>query len=321
VVIEIVRTFISSMVMLLLTMKVAYAEDASLLLKKYHVDTTSSAAIEEKKLSLVEDEYYKVAKVVNTNTMLSLATNVSDDYSNEKISEMDLSIYYLSDRLQKLESTMEESKNSDVETIIALDTEYRSVESLMGKRVTDRSVWVERERLVKDIVPPTEQVDRQELVNLSNQVEDQKVRVKKSTTYQELGDISNFRSPLEIPVYMTSPFGTRLDPVSRHQVAMHKGMDMRANVGTKVLSAFNGTVEEASNETAGGNYVIINHGSGIKTIYMHLQSFQVKPGQKVKQYEVIARSGNTGTSTTGPHLHFGVFINGESVDPAVFVPH
>lgn len=130
-----------------------------------------------------------------------------------------------------------------------------------------------------------------------------------------------FYSPLEISVQLTSPYGERLDPVTRDVITFHHGMDMRAPEGTQVLAAFNGVVEEAASGEELGNYVIVNHGCGIKTLYGHLESYQVSAGDKVEQYDSIARSGNTGSRTTGPHLHFGVYINGKSVNPGVFVPH
>ena len=91
---------------------------------------------------------------------------------------------------------------------------------------------------------------------------------------------------------------------------------MRASVKTEVLAIFAGKVEKVTKTYGGGNTIWIDHGNGIKSVYMHLYSTEVSEGQTVNQYDVIALSGNTGANTTGPHLHFGLYINNTPVDPA-----
>jgi murein DD-endopeptidase MepM/ murein hydrolase activator NlpD len=315
------RIIVSLVAFLFLFSSTAHAEDASVLLKKYGIKSVLSAGEETKKLDIVEEEYYKVAQVVNTNTMLGLATDVLDVYSQQKMMEMDKEIYSLSDSLHHLENQMGESKESAVDILVTLDSEYRSTQALLEKRISDRAAWASKLETGKSVAVPTEAADQQKYDSLSNQVDKQREKVRLATTYPELGNVSNFTQPLMGHFPITSGFGYRLNPVTKDRISFHRGMDFGAPKNTLVLAAFDGTVEETSHESAGGNYVLINHGSGIKTIYMHLNGFEVNPGDKVKQYEVIARSGNTGTSTTGPHLHFGVYINGQAVDPAVFVPH
>lgn len=115
--------------------------------------------------------------------------------------------------------------------------------------------------------------------------------------------------------YITSPFGFRIHPVTGAYTG-HTGIDIGVGSGSPVYAAADGTVIHASNAWYGGYgvAVIIDHGSGISTLYGHNSSVAVSPGQNVSKGQVVAYSGNTGIST-GPHLHFEVRINGSYVDP------
>lgn len=316
-----IRVLPQVLLLLFLYSSIAYAEDASVLLEKYGVPT-SDAVAEEEKLNILEEEYYSVAQQVNNNTMLSAAYELKDQYNEIRLANMDLEIYELSDELNSIVKKMDESKEEDVKYIMELDSSYRSVAAKLERKRQERNSWMIQSAEVTEqpIVINTEK-DRVRMDALGNQVDKQREKVQAALTYPELGEITSFKSPLAIPVRMTSPFGVRLDPITRAAMTFHKGMDMSAPEGTTVLAAFNGYVEEASENAEIGNFVIVNHGRGIKTLYGHLSSYQVVKGQEVKQYEAIAKSGNTGSRTTGPHLHFGVFINGEALDPGVFIPH
>lgn len=160
-------------------------------------------------------------------------------------------------------------------------------------------------------------IDYGTLDELGKEIEELQTTYEASTNVGILGDVSNVKYPLGKPTVVTSPYGNRVDPITGKSITFHSGMDLRAAIGTPVLSLFNGTVIDTGYGAAGGYYVNIDHGNGVRTYYCHLSEIKVEKGQKLKQYDVIALSGNTGSRTTGPHLHFGVYINGNSVDPGV----
>jgi murein DD-endopeptidase MepM/ murein hydrolase activator NlpD len=116
---------------------------------------------------------------------------------------------------------------------------------------------------------------------------------------------SGFIWPVSGPV--TSPFGMRWG-------RMHEGIDISVPEGTPVHAAASGRVILAAYTGGYGNYTCIDHGGGLSTCYAHQSSFAVSSGQSVEQGQVIGYSGNTGSST-GPHLHFEVRVNGSAVDP------
>ncbi|MBR3771123.1 MAG: peptidoglycan DD-metalloendopeptidase family protein [Clostridium sp.] len=128
---------------------------------------------------------------------------------------------------------------------------------------------------------------------------------------------NKFRWPLNISGTITSTFGYRTSPTAGAS-SNHKGIDIAVPQGTSVVAAANGTVTTASYQSAAGNYIMLSHGNGTYTVYMHLSSIKVSVGQTVSQGQVIGLSGNTGVST-GPHLHFGVNVNGSYVNPLNYV--
>ncbi|WP_158784836.1 murein DD-endopeptidase MepM [Pantoea sp. BAV 3049] len=105
----------------------------------------------------------------------------------------------------------------------------------------------------------------------------------------------------------------RLNPVTG-RIAPHKGVDFAIPLGTPVLAIGDGEVIVAKRSGAAGNYVAIRHGRQYMTRYMHMKKLLVKPGEKVKRGERIGLSGSTGRST-GPHLHFEIWINNQAVNP------
>lgn len=123
--------------------------------------------------------------------------------------------------------------------------------------------------------------------------------------------------PLAVTGKITSGFGNRNSPTAGAS-SNHQGIDIGAPTGTAIYAAKGGTVVTAAYSSGAGNYVMINHGDGVFTIYMHASSLAVSKGDEVSQGQTIARVGSTGIST-GAHLHFGVSVNGAYVNPANYV--
>ena len=115
---------------------------------------------------------------------------------------------------------------------------------------------------------------------------------------------------------IASGFGMRIHPI--YGIAkMHNGLDFTAPQGTPIYATGDGQVTTAGMGTGTGNHVIINHGYGYETEYMHMVRIKARQGQRVKRGEIIGWVGNTGAST-GPHCHYEVHVNGNPVDPVYF---
>jgi murein DD-endopeptidase MepM/ murein hydrolase activator NlpD len=128
------------------------------------------------------------------------------------------------------------------------------------------------------------------------------------------------RKPIRGDLRLTSGFGMRHHPLLGVR-KMHTGVDWAAPVGTPILAAGTGTVEEARYKGYNGNYVRIRHANGYQTAYSHMSRIAagMQPGLKVRQGQVIGYVGSTGLSS-GPHLHYEVLINTRFVDPNSIQP-
>jgi murein DD-endopeptidase MepM/ murein hydrolase activator NlpD len=126
---------------------------------------------------------------------------------------------------------------------------------------------------------------------------------------------SFMRTPVE-GARITSKFGPRFHPVL-HYTRLHGGTDFAAPVGTPIYAAANGVIMSASPSACAGNMVVMKHDNGWQTRYFHLSRYAdgLAPGMRVTQGFVVGLVGNTGTCTTGPHLHYEVHVDGEKVDP------
>ncbi len=121
-----------------------------------------------------------------------------------------------------------------------------------------------------------------------------------------------------VPGTVSSPYGVRRvfngqprDP--------HKGLDLRGATGVKIQACAEGVVVLAADYYYAGKIVVLEHGLGVKTVYMHMSALNVKKGDRVKAGEIVGLVGKTGR-VTGPHLHLALYVLGEYVNPEPFIP-
>ena len=122
-----------------------------------------------------------------------------------------------------------------------------------------------------------------------------------------------------IPGYttITSEYGMRVHPITG-AYKLHTGTDIGAPMGADFVAAANGVVVKAEMTPAYGNMVIIDHGGGVQTLYAHGSEIVVQMGQEVKAGTPVLKVGSTGYST-GPHAHFEIRINGQTVNPMEYL--
>jgi murein DD-endopeptidase MepM/ murein hydrolase activator NlpD len=116
---------------------------------------------------------------------------------------------------------------------------------------------------------------------------------------------------------LSSGFGMRKDPFTGLW-NMHRGYDIVGAIGTSVKASNEGRVIYTGENTLYGKYVLLSHQGGFQTLYAHLSKWVVSEGQTVVQKQKIAEVGNTGRST-GPHLHFSIYYNGDALDPGRYL--
>lgn len=140
-------------------------------------------------------------------------------------------------------------------------------------------------------------------------------KLDNETLQNALGN--SFICPLSCSYRISSYYGSRADPFTG-VASNHTGIDLAVAKGTPIRASKGGTVITAGWSNTYGNYVIISHSGGYQTLYAHMTKYTVKKGQVVNQGELIGYVGSTGYST-GPHLHFSVYKNGNLVNPLTVV--
>ncbi len=116
---------------------------------------------------------------------------------------------------------------------------------------------------------------------------------------------------------ISSPFGFRSNPFTGLRT-YHSAVDIVVNLGTSIKATNDGRVADTGYNSVFGNYIILKHDSGYQSLYAHLSKINVKEGSYISKGSVIGLSGNTGQST-GPHLHFSLFKNGQALDPLKYL--
>ncbi|MGN0505621.1 MAG: murein hydrolase activator EnvC family protein [Lachnospiraceae bacterium] len=181
----------------------------------------------------------------------------------------------------------------------------------------------ELEKKEAERIAEEERKRKEEEERLRREAEERARKEQELAEMKRNQDIENMLWPLPASGRVTSEFGYRGAPTAGAST-YHRGIDIGAAdlSGTErnVVAALAGTVIEASYNGTSGRYIKIDHGNGLVTAYLHADKLYVKVGDYVERGQVIMLAGNTGVST-GPHLHFGVFINGVAVDPLKYISY
>lgn len=262
----------------------------------YYKNSTISL---EESLTKIEDEPDRM--------YLEKALERVVEYDTELINELERQRIALEEKKKKLER-----QNTELAQLKAdLEVKLASLNQTKSQRESYLSVLEnDHDALSKSIDAMKQEADRLTAEIRAAQEAARKAN-KTSSTY--VGGKMTW--PLPGSYTITSPFGNRLHPVLK-VYKLHTGVDIAGNScnGKPVVAAADGTVIVAKYSTSYGNYVVIDHGGGITTLYAHSSKLEVSVGQQVKAGQEIMKVGTTGYST-GPHLHFEVRENGTYVDP------
>lgn len=257
-------------------------------------------------------------------TMLFDAENFSDmlnkadyieqisAYDREKLDEYAQTTEFV--RVCKEELEAQKALLDEAKAVVVVEQE--NVESLIDEKtaqiVAYQSDIANKEAAIQEYEEDLKM--QNEIISaLENQVLDEKKEILAANGIVLTYDGGKMTWPCPSYTRISSEYGYRIHPtlgVSK----FHNGVDMAAAKGTKILAACSGEVVAAAYNSSMGNYVMMNHGNGVYTVYMHASKLCVSEGDIVLEGEKIAEVGSTGRST-GPHLHFSVRKNGQYVNP------
>ena len=237
------------------------------------------------------------------------------EYDRKKLNEYQDTVDYIENVEKQLEedyATLEEIKKEVEQEKASVEQEKASVAALMKQRETELAgIEGNIDSAQSDADYYAAEIKAQEeIIAEIKRIEAEKAAAgKQDNPYT--GGVFTWSCPSSTRV--TSDYGTRVSPMGGAS-SNHKGIDIGASGGAAIVAAADGTVTTASYSSAAGNYVMIDHGGGLYTVYMHASALLVSPGQTVSAGQTIAQVGSTGIST-GNHLHFGVSLNGSYVSP------
>lgn len=211
--------------------------------------------------------------------------------------------------LTEQKAMLEEKKVEQAAAQEALEHKRAESDQAISELIASRQDLVEEQERIQDDMDALEKeiAAREEELN----------RQQQQNNYVPVVTEAGFLFPVSLNGYqcMTSPYGYRVHPISG-VTRLHNGVDLAAVTGTPIFASKSGVVTTACIGWGNGygNHVVINHGDGFSTLYAHQSALNVYEGQIVSQGDVIGYVGSTG-NTTGPHLHFTVFKNGETINP------
>jgi len=165
----------------------------------------------------------------------------------------------------------------------------------------------------------TQGLNLQEAQNLTAKAEDIGKNLDILANFFEIQMAKLASTPTIWPTmgWVSSAFAPRIDPFTGKRT-FHYGLDIATNFGNPVVATADGIVLKLGSDSMSGRYVVINHGGGLTTHYLHLSKFLVKAGQRVKRGDVIGLVGKSGKAL-GPHLHYEVRLNNRPVNPYRYI--
>jgi murein DD-endopeptidase MepM/ murein hydrolase activator NlpD len=204
--------------------------------------------------------------------------------------------------------------------LVQLTANYNAMEKLKNELMAQEKQKEVYIASLNEKIEAEEQITEEEeqlVLSIASKESKLLAQKRKLVTYYQGGKL---KYPLPDIYRISSGYGYRIDPITGKKGAFHNGIDFAAPGGTDVLAAESGTVILAGWHGGFGNTVIIDHGNGLWTLYAHMRnnSISVKVNDTVKQGQKIGEVGTTGRST-GNHLHFTVYLNEQSVNPAQYL--
>lgn len=275
-------------------------------------------SLEEKEKNLIEAKLNQSIKINEISASLATEQSEKEKFENQK--------QEAEKRREEELKALAEEKKKEAEAAAILKAQEEESASI----IKDQKNEVSQIDGNEDIGTDQGNTDTQEEKQITNETSDKESNSVNQDEYQDNNNSSN-NNQVQSPsssgwgapvanIIVTSPFGGRADPTG-FSGSFHDGIDMGGTSSTPIMASRSGTVVQASFDGSAGNYIIIDHGDGYYSYYLHLSNFIATLGQSVSAGQTIGTMGTTGNST-GVHLHFGIATSSNwsgFVDPALFL--
>ena len=275
-------------------------------------------SLEEKENDLIEAKLTQSIKINEISASLATEQSEKAKFENQK--------QEAEKRREEELKAIAEEKRKEAEAAAILKAQEAEAASIIKDQEKDVSQLAD----TNDIGIGQENTDTQKEEQIPDETSEQDSNSVNQNEYQDnnsSSDNTQIQSPSSsgwgapvANIIVTSPFGGRADPTG-FSGSFHNGIDMGGTSSTPIMASRSGTVVQASFDGSAGNYIIIDHGDGYYSYYLHLSNYIATPGQSVSAGQNIGTMGTTGNST-GVHLHFGIATSSNwsgFVDPAPFL--
>ena len=275
-------------------------------------------SLEEKENDLIEAKLTQSIKINEISASLATEQSEKAKFENQK--------QEAEKRREEELKAIAEEKRKEAEAAAILKAQEVEAASIIKDQEKDVSQLAD----TNDIGIGQENTDTQKEEQIPDETSEQDSNSVNQNEYQDnnsSSDNTQIQSPSSsgwgapvANIIVTSPFGGRADPTG-FSGSFHNGIDMGGTSSTPIMASRSGTVVQASFDGSAGNYIIIDHGDGYYSYYLHLSNYIATPGQSVSAGQTIGTMGTTGNST-GVHLHFGIATSSNwsgFVDPAPFL--
>lgn len=268
----------------------------------------------------VEEMKVSLEKSLEEKNLLSDELNMSQDALEEMMENKQTELKKYEANINESESLVSEvnaqiaEQENMIEDLLEKERKRIEEEERRRKEEEERKRREEEERRKRE-----EEEKRQQQLQQQQQQNNQSSNNSSSNNSSSNTTVSSggFLWPVPSSGRITCGFGYRESPTAGAST-YHQGIDIGAPTGANIVATKAGTVVTASYNRGAGNYVMIHHGDGVYSVYMHCSKLLVSVGQSVSRGEVIALVGSTGFST-GPHLHFALSVGGTYVNPRKYV--
>lgn len=292
--------------------------------------TKEDITLKQEELKAAEEEFRKYeavfmvrARAMYENSEIDYLEILfgADDFGDflSKIEMISQLMDYDNGILDKLNETKEKiaAAKEELENILVRQEENAS--SLEARKSSLNETLAQKQAMLDEMTKDVEKYKA--LYEEAERAEQELIRQNRSALSYSANPVKytggRFVWPVPASSRITSQYGYRIHPVYKTK-KFHSGIDIGAPYGVDILAAADGTVTLATTNGGYGKCIVINHGSGITTLYGHNSTLLVSVGNKVTKGQVIAKAGSTGVST-GPHLHFEVRVNGSTTDPMQYL--
>jgi len=284
----------------------------------------------EKELTSITKKYNKQKDILDSR-LIAMYESKDADYldvllSSSSISDFISSYYLLAeitsydmDLLELVDNEKKQIQEKSAELNIQKENLEKEKSTQQKTQITLSNTKLLRENYISKL-SEEEQALQSQIDEYNNQIKEIENEIKSLAVTASFGEDYN-GGQMQWPIYghykITSNYGMRVHPITG-VYKLHTGVDISATIGTEFTAMAKGIVVKAEYNTAYGNMVIIDHGGGVQTLYAHGSEIVAKLGQEVNAGDVVLKVGSTGYST-GPHAHFEVRVNGNTVNPLNYV--